>query len=86
MSERFRVIHPSDMSRLERIVELLAQNADDFARKTADAIHEPVAREAADILVGRSNNADTEYGQFIAELRDRVHAFNNKLAGHLAVA
>jgi hypothetical protein len=81
MSNRFRVIHPSDMSRLERIVELMSQRAEDFARRTADAIQEPVAREAADILVGRSNNTDPEYLEFVSDLKNRVDAFNQKFSG-----
>lgn len=85
MSKRFRVIHPSDMSRLERIVELMSQHAEEFARRTADAIQEPVAREAAEILVGRSSNTDPEYMSFLSELRSRVYSFNRKLGG-VAVA
>jgi hypothetical protein len=85
MSKRFRNIHPSDMTKLQRIVEFISQHSDVFARRVADSIEEPVAREAANILVGRSNNQDPEYQAFASELTKSVNSLNRKLMG-MAVA
>jgi hypothetical protein len=85
MSKRFRAIHPSDMSKLERIVELMSRDAKRFAMGTADAIQDPIAREVADTLVGRARSSDSEVLGLVAELRHRVGAFNENLAG-MAVA
>lgn len=85
MSKRFRNIHPGDMTKLQRIVDFLSQHSDEFAYRVADSIEEPVAREAANILIGRSNNQDPEYRAFVGDLTESVNSLNRKLMG-MAVA
>ena len=79
MSKKFRGIRPSDMSKLERIVELTSRHADRFAAGTADTIVDPLAREVANILIGRSVNGSQDFSDFIDYLRHRVKAANGRI-------
>ncbi len=82
MSKQFRGIRPEDMTKLQQIVEMMSRGSGTYARKIADSINEPVAREVAQVLVGADSNAPATYRQFAEELR----VTTTRLASKLAVA
>jgi hypothetical protein len=71
VSKQFRVIRPEDMTKLKQITKMALRGYVTYAAQIGESIDEPVAREVADALVGKTRPR-AEVSEFAEELRQHA--------------
>jgi hypothetical protein len=79
MSKKFRGIRPEDMTKLQQIIDMMSRGSVSYARRIADSIEEPIARNVAEILLDRALRASPEDRDFANRLTEETMALAHKL-------